>query len=272
MSIRKPRKFCKLRTDKHWSVDGLVGCWLMNEGAGDKVYDLSGNRYNGDFVNETAWTVGKHGTALILDGSDDYVNIGDVLKITTTPLSIVAWVNTTAYANGSNYTIVSKGETGGNRAYWLRLYGTGSNCRIRFGDTEGYIYDSSGIGALTPNQWYQVSGVFGGGSDYRVYRNGYQVIVSGTPSGGFDDSSEPLCIGAEFNDSVLGYPFEGKISHVYIFNRALSATEIKQLYLEPFCMFWHDLIELWSKEGAAAAGDPGIMTLNTGYWGPTYNG
>ena len=33
-----------------WSnpiTKGLVGCWLFNEGSGDKVYDLSGNGNTG---------------------------------------------------------------------------------------------------------------------------------------------------------------------------------------------------------------------------------
>jgi len=34
----KPPPGTPLRTDGHWSVQGLVGAWAFNEGAGNKVY------------------------------------------------------------------------------------------------------------------------------------------------------------------------------------------------------------------------------------------
>ena len=39
---------------------GLVGYWLMNEGVGNKVYDLSGNGRTGT-ISGALWTAGKFG-------------------------------------------------------------------------------------------------------------------------------------------------------------------------------------------------------------------
>lgn len=36
----KPPLGTPLRTDGHWSVQGLVGCWLFNEGAGNRALNL----------------------------------------------------------------------------------------------------------------------------------------------------------------------------------------------------------------------------------------
>jgi len=55
-----------------------------------------------------------------------------------------------------------------------------------------------------------------------------------------------------------------------IYNRILSASEIAQLYREPFCMFDRDPIELWTGAmggGVPPVGNAGIMTCNAGYWG-----
>ena len=39
----------------HPLANGLVGCWLMNEGSGNKVYDLSGNGNSGTLTNGPEW-------------------------------------------------------------------------------------------------------------------------------------------------------------------------------------------------------------------------
>jgi hypothetical protein len=65
----------------------------------------------------------------------------------------------------------------------------------------------------------------------------------------------------------------GHVDVPTIYNRALSASEIIQLYREPVIMFERDPIELWV--GSTSIEEPpvgaaGIMTTNTGFWGPTF--
>ena len=78
----------------HWSTDGLVGCWLCNEGGGNTIFDLSGNGNHGSFTG-TVWGTGRDGPALDFDG-DDYVSVGSDSSIDISlfsELSILAWVN-----------------------------------------------------------------------------------------------------------------------------------------------------------------------------------
>ena len=49
----------------------LIGCWLMNEGSGDRVFDLSGNGNIGTFGSGAArpfWQGGKSGSSVYFDG------------------------------------------------------------------------------------------------------------------------------------------------------------------------------------------------------------
>jgi len=74
------RKFIKPRLGTplnkgHRLSKGLVGCWLMNEGCGGEVFDLSGNKNTGTLSGDTAWAAGKHGSCLSFDGNGDYVTL-----------------------------------------------------------------------------------------------------------------------------------------------------------------------------------------------------
>ena len=214
---------------------GLVAGWWFNEGTGNIVNDFSGNGNTGMCVADTHFVPGKFGPALSFDGTGDYVNCGtsSIFNITNTPLTIIAWINSTARANAVEYNIVGKGDTGGNRSYWLRVLGATTTARLRFGTIENYIYNATGVD-MHDGLWHQAAGVYGGGSDYRIYKDGLQIPHAGTPSVGFENSTEPLTIGGQFDDGVLIAPYNGQIGHVLIFNRALSASEIAELYRNPF--------------------------------------
>jgi len=73
--------------------------------------------------------------------------------------------------------------------------------------------------------------------------------------------------------SSSGTPWTGQLDIPMIYNRAFTNSGISLLYREPFCMFEREPIELWAAaacSGAPPAGNAGIMTTNTGYWGPTF--
>ncbi|MFB0523909.1 MAG: hypothetical protein ACETVZ_00085, partial [Phycisphaerae bacterium] len=67
MPILKPIRAIQLNKS-HPFARGLIGYWIMNEGGGSKVFDLSGNDNTGTFVGNTAWAAGKFGSCLSFDG------------------------------------------------------------------------------------------------------------------------------------------------------------------------------------------------------------
>ena len=56
---------------------GLVGYWAMEENTGTQAGDSSGNNKNGTISGAT-WTDGKRGRALSFDGTNNYVDAGNV--------------------------------------------------------------------------------------------------------------------------------------------------------------------------------------------------
>ena len=84
----------------HSLARGFVGCWLMNEGAGQKVFDTGGCNNNGTFSGNPAWTPGKFGAGLDLDGTGDYIAIANPGSVFDGKhLTIVAWVYVDALVN-----------------------------------------------------------------------------------------------------------------------------------------------------------------------------
>ena len=225
----------------NWShplARGLVCCWLMNEGGGNKIYDLSGNGNTGSFYGDTKWTPGKFGSALSFDGTEDYVNVSDSNSLdigTTNNLTISLWVKVNSFAVAGG--LVSKATGTGSTALDYRI---SILTESRFSFYVGaYTYINSYITRNT-NQWYHVVGVWRGSFPIDIYVNG--IKDNGTSNGSTKNAANTgsLYIGSTYTSSSS---FNGTIDDVMIFNRALTASEIAQLYREPFAMF--DTYPVW---------------------------
>jgi len=209
---------------------GLVGYWLLAEGTGQKVADLSRYGNTGTLCGNTFWVSGKFGSALNFDGTGDYVDCGNgnSLKITG-PLTICGWVKPDNLTGSK--VIASRYKTTGNqRAYMLMV----SNNKVAFwidpyGDYTN-IKTVTSVKTIDTN-WHYVVGRYDG-TNMNIFIDGIKDSATNTVSAIYASSANNR-IGAY--DS--GYFFTGKIDHIMIYNRALSTAEIELLYREPFCMF-----------------------------------
>jgi hypothetical protein len=215
---------------------GLVGLWSLN-GADvtDKVYDRSGQGNNGYFIGgatSSAKTIGKVGQALGLNGTSGYVGVPDSNSLTpsTANLTVSSWVNLTTIPASGAPGIVSKRISAGvgdeyNLFYWIGgTNGTGFYARINGDQTGGtYAYYT-----ITPpiGTWIHITTVYNGAS-IKLYYNGQPAGTNGTKTGTITNSTGLLNIGALQPGSGF---FNGKIDEVRIYNRALSAAEVGQLY------------------------------------------
>jgi len=108
-----------------------------------------------------------------------------------------------------------------------------------WGDTNGswppdwlIIYD----GTFPTNRWVHVVGT-NNGSTGKIYLDG-QEVVSGT-SGTQQSNTGSLFIGNFYNNT---YAFNGYIDDVSVFSRALSANEVKALFLGNHKIFFHNFL------------------------------
>ena len=209
--------------------DGVVkGSWTFDESSGCIAYDSSYGKNNGVLVNmdtETCRVDGQVKKALTLDGNNDFVNCGNDSSLNITDaLTIEAWVKLKSL--DGTQCIVSKGINDTTN-YWMDIRNSGAT--VYFGG-----YSPSGtacnIGAincgLVLNTWYHIVGTYDK-ANVKLYING--VLKASTPNNlTLNTNDSPLIIGMRANTQ----PFNGIIDELKIYNKALSASEIYQHFIE----------------------------------------
>jgi len=197
---------------------GLVASYSFDEGSGTTLADSSGNGNNGTVSGATWTTAGRFRNALVFNGTSSRVTIPNSTSLQlTTGMTLEAWVFPTADPTGWR-SIVYKTIDG----YYLML---------NPGPTVGGTWTSGTAWLPTPtslalNEWTHLAATFDG-TAMRMYVNG-GLVDSQPQTAPLSPTTGTLQIGAD------GYPgefFEGRIDDVRIYNRALSASEVRQLYL-----------------------------------------
>jgi len=230
--IIKPPRGARLNLS-HPLARGLIGCWLFNEGTGDIVHDSSTNK-KGNVNNDgimlnmypaTDWVAGKDGFALDFDGVDDEIQISQDHTLEPQAITICSLVSLAA--TGDYRNIITCGD---NLGYRIRV---NSNNTIGFFDEGATNYINSTV-TVTVNKYACICAT-GGAEGLKIYLDGVEVASNSvaytapTPGGN-------VLIGTDFN-LLSDVPWIGKIAYVKIYNRALSASEIQQLYINPYQMF-----------------------------------
>jgi len=180
--------------------------------------DISGNNRTGTLTNGPLLNASNYGS-IAFDGSDDYVTgIGSsIVPTSTAPYTVSVW----CYRNtNSGYKELLAQWTNANSGNSF-FFGFDSSA-VRFTDNWNPI---TVAGAGNTNVWMNLVGVYTVSNAY-IYLNG---VLAATKGSGFTyTGTGPLIIGRQ--GELNGEYFDGRISNVLIYNRALTASEISQNY------------------------------------------
>jgi hypothetical protein len=210
---------------------------LINEGGGNTICDLSGNRNTGTFGAGAAaptWLAGSTGSALLFDNASSQRCLAGKVPFITGAFTLV----TNALLDESNtwvtyHTISLQQSTVDGQYQALGFYAdTAGGGHVRAQSVAGTF---SGV-AINKNTWYQIAYVRYLATSRALFLNGANKTVSV-----LDDYLTP----SVFNTLTIGYVgrltpasyHSGKIQIAYVYNRALSDFEVAWLYCEPFAMF-----------------------------------
>lgn len=210
---------------------GLVGHWTFDgpDIKGTTAIDRSGKGNNGTITGAVP-AIGKLGQGMSFNGTSDEISTANVVSLNNVyPVTYSFWLYPVT-ATGGDYG----GILGKSYSQWI-IDRQDSNNSIEF-----YRYCTGGsLDALSPansfvlNQWQHIvitwDGVCTSLSGVKIYVNGVSQLVSGsTTTGTPNDDTNPLYIGTNIIAGNVHY--KGSLDDVRIYNRALSATEVLNLY------------------------------------------
>ena len=207
--------------------DGLVLCL---DAASKRSYSGSGTTWvdtvggnNGTLTNGPVFNSGNGGY-ITFDGANDYVDFGDIHSALNN-LSIFSWVRPIAL---TEEPILIKGMGAvGNREFGL--YILSSKVYAAVGDESQQDIDNvSGSTVLSNSVWYNL-GMVWNGNTLKVYVNSFEdgSVSTSVTSGEIEDRSSPLIVGRDASPDYANF----RLSTVKLYNRALTADEIRRNYL-----------------------------------------
>ena len=208
-------------------VSDLVGLWRFNEGEGTTAVDSSGQGNDGTLTNmnpATDWVDGKLGKALRFDGNDDYVDYGTSASLIfndSDPWTFEHWIKWVGQQDKSY--VIYAGLGSDVREYFV-IKNNGDN-RFVFKDKNmDSHYFVSGSSSPYIDKWTHLTWIADGNGNLKLYINGeYYDTLSSVPT-----QMHFYRIGRGYYNN--DYNFKGTIDEVSIYNRALSAAEIKTIY------------------------------------------
>ena len=197
-----------------------VGYWPLDEGTGTVTADAAGD-HDGTLVNGPLWTSGESGSALQFNGANQFVDTGAPVLDTTGNYTASAWVRLDSL--GGFATAVSQD---GDRTSAFFLQYSGADNRFAF--------SFAGVRALAPTapepgRWYHLAGVRDASTGtLTLYVDGQQAGTANSCLG--DSSGGHTVLGrGKFNGNPVDY-WRGALDQVHVYDRALSATDVAQLY------------------------------------------
>ncbi len=204
------------------NVGSPIGQWNLDTGSKDS----SGNNNHG-----TVTGASLIGEAALFNGTSDYIDLGDVADLdfgdgsADEPFSVGAWVNMT---DSTNFKIASKDyqwvfQTQSNDLFGLWLVDASTG-----GAVGGYKVGD--ISALQ-GQLHHYAATYDGSTSYtgiKLYIDGVEFAATNNSSGSYT-AMEPTGNNGYIGRYTTSYS-NGLISHVRIYDRALSEADIQTIY------------------------------------------
>jgi hypothetical protein len=216
-------------------TNGLVLCLDAADknsypGSGTTWRDISGNNNTGTFTNGPTFSTDNLGTVL-LDGTNDYVNVPYNVSLNpSSDLSFMIWTKLTVSDSSIRNPIELSAAS--DELYFILWRADLSPKRWGFGIRQSnntYAETTSTNTNFSINTWYNI-GLIANSSTGLVslYINGVvdgSIAYNGTLK---QNASATLAIGSDAANSRRYW--QGNVSNVQIYNRALTATEMRQNY------------------------------------------
>ncbi|MBM3241205.1 LamG domain-containing protein [Candidatus Poribacteria bacterium] len=194
-----------------------VGIWMLDEGKGKQVKDLTDNHNDGEIQGDVKWVKGNFGSALEFNGSGSVIVPNSKSLNIDKQITIEAWITFSDAGKGQDM-VIARIEP----AYSLQKFNNDQiEGWVSIGGWKG-VRDLPGAKTLEPNEWYHVAFTYDG-KTLITYVNG-EPDRENKISGNIDVVNAPFTIGSYKGEA---YFWRGNIDEVRVSNIARSQDDIK---------------------------------------------
>ena len=203
-------------------LDGIVSWWKADLTGQDAVTNNHGTLASG-----ATYDTGLSGSAFKFQSPGDQVLVPDRANLNPAQLTLEAWVRMDSTPTNDYAVIAGKVDSFDNTRFYAIGVETNSNGLFLRSDMRTIFgpYHVTGTLNVQTGVWYHVAMTYDG-ANFRQYVNGV-LDVSIPVSANLAISALPLRIGS---DQSGAWSFTGLVDETALYNRALSAVEIADIY------------------------------------------
>ena len=211
-------------------TEGLVAWWKFDETNGTIANDSSGNGNEGNLTNGPTWTSGKIGGALSFDGADDRVKIPHTILDQKLAFTVSLWFNMKMGSDGSYHALITAANSSNANAFTFEKRPDHS---IAIRDMGEISISTAKTSDFWTSTWRHVT-LAKSSVGIVIYLSGEELDSKNYSTATTSVDANGLWIGPD-QDSVgggwqSGQSVKGELDDYRIYDRALSAFEVKALY------------------------------------------
>ena len=213
---------------------GLVSWWKFDEGNGTTAADSSGNGNTMNLVNGVSWVAGKSGGAISANGTNQYATAPGINLSGTSTVTVAFWANRT-YSTTTESVMLESSTNYNNSTTGFGFFPDDTVCKGIQAAVHGNVgYSTNCYTQPTSGVWHHLAIIYDKTQVASAQTAFYIDGVLQTPTSNHDTAQNTNAFGNNpiYLFSRAGSQFfnAGEMDDLRIYNRALSANEIQQLY------------------------------------------
>lgn len=248
----------------HALSQGLLGLWLLNEGGGLIAVDATGNSNHGTIAG--AWKAGRVGPSIDFNGTSQYISVAKPLVQANGTVTLwfkPDWSSGDSQNHGlfgagvTPFTDFIRCEQYNNNNWYVGWYTSSTDYRVVIASSSMPV--TSGKWShlvLTWNDTTNVTKVYLDGVEKGSNSSLVTASLSGSLRFGAYDAASPAY-------------FDGQYGEFRVYNRALSAAEVQQLFTQPFQNIQTQRRLLVSVSGTNVTVTPSVLSIASSVQSPS---
>jgi hypothetical protein len=208
--------------------------WKFDDGSGTTAVDSSGNGNILNLVNGVSWVAGKTGDAISANGTNQYATAPAINLSATNTVTVAFWVNRT-YSTTVESVMLESSTNYNNSTTGFGFFPDDTQCQGIQAAVHGNLgYSVNCYTQPTSGVWHHLAIIYDKTQAANAQTALYIDGVLQTPTSNLVTAQNTNSFGNNpiYLFSRAGSQFfnGGQVDNLRIYNRALSATEIQQLY------------------------------------------